>query len=111
MGQGLQGDAGLEGDANAGEIAETVEKVGVEGDAEVGEGVELGRIVGIADGQHSGRGGGGFGEWGGSIKYCDMKAPAIQFEGEGETDDACSGDADVWVMHGISLVRHGEVIV
>ena len=105
----MQGGVGLEGNANAGEVAEAVEKVGVEGDAEVGEGAELGWIVGIANGQHSGRGGGGFGEGGRSIKYCDMKTPAIQFEGEGETDDTGSGDADVgirrrWVVHEISLV-------
>jgi hypothetical protein len=29
----------------------------------------------------------------------------MEFEGQGETDDAGSCDADVGVLHGISLVR------
>jgi hypothetical protein len=45
-----------------------------------------------------------------------MKSTAMEFKGEGETNDAGSGDADVGtrgrgVLHGISLVGGGEVIV
>jgi hypothetical protein len=32
----------------------------------------------------------------------------VEFEGEGEADDASSGDAEVRVMHGISLVGRGR---
>jgi len=53
---------GLEGDANAGENVEAVEEAGIEREAQVGEGAELGRVVGIAGSEHSGGGGGGFGE-------------------------------------------------
>jgi hypothetical protein len=65
--------------------------------------------VGIAGGQHSGGCGGGFGERGGSIKYGDSDAAAVEFESQREADDAGPGDADVTirkarVMHGISLV-------
>jgi hypothetical protein len=64
MWDGLQGGVGLEGDVDAGENADAVKKFWVEGDAEVGKRAELGWIVGIACGQHSGCGGGGFGEGG-----------------------------------------------
>jgi hypothetical protein len=109
--KGLQGDVGLEGYANAGENVEAVEEGGIKREAQGSEGVELGRVVGIAGGKHSGGGGGGFGERGGSIKHGDSHAAVVEFEGEGEADDAGPGDADVGVVHGISLVRCGEVIV
>jgi hypothetical protein len=48
--KGLQGDVGLEGDANAGENVEAVEEGGIEREAQVGERAELGRVVGIAGG-------------------------------------------------------------
>jgi hypothetical protein len=35
----------------------------------------------------------------------------VEFKGEGETDDAGSGDTDVGLLHGISLDGRGEVIV
>jgi hypothetical protein len=72
--------------------------------------MEWGWIVGIAGGQHSGGCGGGFGERGGSIEHGDSHAAAVEFESQGEADDAGPGDADVMirkdrVVHGISLVR------
>ncbi len=71
--------------------------------------MELGRVVRIGGGEHSGGGGGGFGEGSRPVEYGDADATAVKFEGEGEADDACAGDADVGmrrggVAHGISLV-------
>ncbi len=103
--KGLQGDVGLEGDANAGEDAEAVEEVGIEREAQVGERAKLGRIVRIVGGKHSGGSGRGFRKRGGLVKHCDMDAAVMEFQGEGEADDAGSGDTDVGVVHGISLVR------
>jgi hypothetical protein len=33
----------------------------------------------------------------------------VKFEGQGEADDAGPGDADIGVVHGISLVGRGEL--
>jgi hypothetical protein len=109
-GDSLQGGVGLEGNAEAGEDAEAVEEVGVERDTQVGEGAELGRVVRIAGGEHSGGGGGGFGERDGLIQHADADAALMKFEGEGEADDPGSSNADITirkarVAHGISLVR------
>ena len=70
----------------------------------------MGRVVGIAGSQHSSGGGGGFGERGGSVKHGDADVAVMEFEGEGEADDAGPGDADVMIrkgrgVHRISLVR------
>jgi len=76
-----------------------------------GERAELGRVGGIACGEHSRGGGGGFGEWCGLVDYGDTEATVLEFDGEGEADDAGAGDADVGVVHELSLVGCGEVIV
>jgi hypothetical protein len=98
----------LEGDESTGEIVEVIEEGGIEREAEVGKGTELGWVVGIAGGQHSGGGGRGFVERGGSLQHGNAYAVAVEFESEGEADDAGPGDANVGirrgVMHGISLV-------
>ena len=65
----------------------------------------------IAGGEHSGSGGGGFGEWRRLFEDGDADAPVVEFEGEREADDAGSGNADIRMLHEISLVRFGEVIV
>jgi len=67
--------------------------------------------VGIVGGEHSGGGGGGFGEWGGAVEDRDAGSAMVEFEGEGESDDAGSGDAYVGVLHETSLDGGGEVIV
>jgi chromosome segregation ATPase len=101
---------GLEGNTDAGENAEPVEEGGIEREAQVGKGAKLGRVVGIADGEHSGGGSGGFGERGGLVQHGDTDAPVMELKGEREADDTGSSDADVWdadvwVVHGLSLVR------
>jgi hypothetical protein len=106
--QGLQGGLSLEGDESTGEIVEVIEEGGIEREAEVRKGAELGWVVRIAGGQHSGGGGRGFAERGGSLEHGNAGAVAVEFESEGEADDAGPGDANVGirrgVMHGISLV-------
>jgi hypothetical protein len=99
----LDGGVGLEGDLETGETVETVEECGVERKAEVGERLELRRVVGVVSGEHSGSGGGGLGEWSGTIEYDDGHASVVEFKGEGEADDAGSGDTDVGMAHGLSL--------
>jgi hypothetical protein len=101
---GLQGGVGLEGDADSGESVDAVEVVGIERQAEGGQRQELGRVVGIVGSQHACGRRGRFGEWLALVKYCDAVASVVEFKGEGETDDAGSSDAEVGVMHGISLV-------
>src|SRR5216683_3146203 len=100
----LQGGAGVEGHADAGEFLEPGEVVGVEGDAEVGEGTQAGRIVGVAGGEHTGSGGGGLREGSTLIEDGYTGAAAVEFEGERKADDAGAGDADVRAVHKISLV-------
>jgi hypothetical protein len=68
-------------------------------------------VVGIVCGEHTGGGGGGFGEWSGAVKDGDAGAAVVKFEGEGEADDTGSGDAHVGLLHGTSLDGGGEVIV
>ena len=84
---------------------EPVEEGRIEREAQVSEGAELRQSVGIAGGQHSGGGGGGFAEGDGLIQHADTGAALMKFEGEGEANDAGSSDADVGLVHGISLVR------
>src|SRR5438270_13061133 len=72
--------------------------------------MELGRVVGISGGQHSGGSGGGFREGSGLIQNGDAGAAVVEFEREGEANDACPRDADVGirklrVLHVISLER------
>ena len=78
---------------------EAVEEVWVKGEAEIGEGPKLRRIVGIAGGEHASGGGGGLGERSGAIEDSDAGSAVVEFEGEGEADDAGSGDADVGALH------------
>jgi hypothetical protein len=104
----LKGGVGLEGDADAGESAEAVEEAGVEREAEIGEGAELGCVVRIGGGEHSGGGGGRFAEGSGLVKYGDTDAVVVEFEGEGKANNASPGDADVGMVHGISLVGWGS---
>jgi hypothetical protein len=68
-------------------------------------------VVGIVGCEHAGGGGGGFGEWGRAVEDGDAGAAVVEFEGEGEADDAGSGDAYVGLLHGTSLDGPGEVIV
>jgi hypothetical protein len=90
---------------------EAVEEGWVEGEAQIGERGKLLGIVGIAGGEHAGCSGGGFGEWGAAVEDDDAGSPMVEFEGEGEADDAGSGDADVGALHKISLDGRREVIV
>ena len=95
---------------------QAIEKARVELEAEVGKGMELRGIVRVVGGEHAGGSGGGFGEWGSAVEHGDTGAAVMEFEGEREADDTGSGDADVgirrrWVVHEISLVGWGEVIV
>ena len=92
-------------------MMQTIKKSGVKPEAEAGEGMELGSIVWVGGSKHAGGGSGGFCEWGCAVEHDDMDAAMMKFEGKREADDAGSGDADVGVVHGISLVGLGEVIV
>ena len=85
------------------------EPVGVEREAEVGERLQCWGIFGIVRGEHSGGGGGGLGERKSLIEEDDGGAATVEFEGEGDADDAGAGDADVGVMHRKSLVALEEV--
>ena len=107
----MQGKTGVEGNGDAGQMMQAVEKARVELEAEVGEGMELGSIVWVGGGQHAGGGSGGFGERSSAVEHGDMGAAVMEFEGKREADDAGPGDTDVGVVHGISLVGVGEVIV
>ena len=78
---------------------EAVEKGRVEGETEIGERGELLGIVRVARGQHPGGCGGGFGEGDRAIEDGNTGSAAVEFEGEGETDNAGSGDADIGVLH------------
>lgn len=99
---------GLEGNADAGEVVEAVEEFRVKREAEFGEGTKFYRVGGIACGEHSGGGGGGFGQWGGPFEYGDAETAMVEFEGEREADDAGSGDADIGALHKISLDGRGR---
>jgi hypothetical protein len=99
----LQGGSGLKGDADAGESVEAIKEVGIEREAEIGKGTKLRWVVRIGGGQHSGGGGRRFGEGSGLVKDGDADAAVVEFEGEGEADDAGACDADVGMAHGISL--------
>src|SRR5580692_11382896 len=90
---------------------DAIQEVRVEREAEFGKCAELGGVSGIARGEDSCGGGGGFGEGDGLVKHGDADAAVLEFDGEGEDDDAGAGDADVGVVHEISLVGCGEVIV
>jgi len=48
--------------------------------------------VGVFGGEHSGGGSGGVGEGGVSFEDGDVGTAGVEFEGERQTDDACSGD-------------------
>jgi len=78
----LQGGVGVEGDANAGEGVDAIEKGRVEVEAEFGERTQLGGIVGVVCGEHSGGRGGRFGEWGGAVEHGDAEAAVVEFESE-----------------------------
>jgi hypothetical protein len=100
----LQGGAGVEGDADAREGVDAIEKGRVEGEAEFGERTELRGIVGVVGGEHSGGCGGGFGERSGAVEHGDAETAVVEFESERKADDTGSGDTDVGVLHKISLV-------
>jgi hypothetical protein len=51
--ESLERGVGLEGDADAGEDVELIEKVGIEREAEVGKGTELRWVMRVVGGQHS----------------------------------------------------------
>ena len=104
----LQGREGLKGDRDAGESVDAIEEVGVEREAEGGKRQELGRVLRITDGQHTRGGSGRFSEWSSLVKHGDTVAAVVEFKGEREADDSGSSDAQVGVMHGISLVGFGE---
>ena len=66
------------------------------------------RVVGVLRGEHSG-GGMEASARGAPVEDGDTETAVMEFEGEGEADDASAGDADVGirgrrVLHGISLV-------
>jgi hypothetical protein len=105
---GLQSGVGLEGDVDARESAEAVEEVRIERQAEGSQREEFGRVVGIVGSQHSRGRRGRFGEWHALVKHGDAVAAEVEFKGEREADDAGSSDAQVRVMHVISLVGLGE---
>jgi hypothetical protein len=79
---GLEGLAGVEGNADAGELVKAMEEGGIEREAEVGERTQCCGIFGIAGGEHSGGGGGCFGEWLCSLEDGDAEAAAVKFECE-----------------------------
>lgn len=56
-------------------------------------------VVGIAGGEHAGGGGGCLGEGSAAVEDGDAGSAVMEFEGEGEADDAGSGDADVGALH------------
>src|SRR5260370_39582061 len=99
----LQGGAGVEGHADAGEFLEPGEVVGVEGDAEVGEGTRTGRIVGGAGGEHTGCCCGGLREGSALIEDGYTGAAAMGFEGQREADDAGASGAAGRGAHKMSL--------
>ena len=92
-------------------MMQATEKARVELEAEVGKGMELRSIVWVVGGEHAGGSGGGFGEWSSAVEHGDTDTAVMEFEGKREADDTGSGDADVGVVHGISLVGLREVIV
>ena len=104
----LQGRQGLKGDADAGECVDEVEEVGVERAAEGGKRQELGRVIRIVGRQHTRGRSGRFSERSALIKHGDTVAAVVEFKSEREADDSSSSDAQVGVMHGISLVRLRE---
>ena len=53
----LEGELGLKGNADVGEIGDVVEKGGVEICGESGERLKLRRVAGIVGGEHAGGGG------------------------------------------------------
>jgi hypothetical protein len=101
----LDGGVCLEGHFDTGEGTNAIEECGVKQKTEVGEGLELRGIVGVVGSQHSGCGGGGLRERGGSIEYGDRHTAVVEFKGEGEADDAGPSNADIGVVHGLSLER------
>jgi hypothetical protein len=105
---GLQGRVSLEGDADSRESADTVEEVGIEREAEGGQRQELGRSLRIMSGQHTGGRSGRFGKRSAPVKHGDSVAAVVELKGEREADDAGSSNAQVGVVHGVSLVGLGR---
>ena len=58
--------------------------------------------------QHTRGRSGRFSERSALIKHGDTVAAVVEFKSEREADDSSSSDAQVGVMHGISLVGFGE---
>lgn len=111
MRQRLKGGAGVEWNVDAGEGCDAIEELRVKAEAKVGERSKFRWILGVTCGEHARGGSGGFGERLALLQYCDARSSAVQFEGEGEADDACSGDADVGTIHKTSLDGREEDIV
>ena len=66
-------------------------------------------VLRVGGGEHAGGGIGGLGERRSLFEDGDASAAMMQLKGKRETDDASSGDADIGVLHEMSLVGFGKV--
>ena len=99
MVDGLQGGFCVEGNRDAREVFEMSEPTGVEREAEVRKWLQRGRIFGIVRGEHACGGGGGLSERNARLEDGDACSAAMEFECEGEADDAGAGNTDVGLLH------------
>lgn len=100
----LQGAMGLEANAMAGVGGDAVEEGRIEGAAEGGEREQGSGIIRVINGEHAGRGLGGFVERRGSSKHENVKTGLREGTGERETDDTGTGDADICESHGDEMI-------
>ncbi len=97
VGEVLDGGVGLIGDGEAGEGLDALQEGGIERDAEAREREKRGRVVGIFGGEHAGGCGGGLRKGGVAFEDRDAGTAGVELKGERQTDDAGSGDKDVWI--------------
>lgn len=91
----LQRSVRLEGDGYARELLDACEETWVELGTKLGERQQRRRVVGVEGGKHPGCGGGGVGERGVTLDYEDAGTAGMEFQGEGEADNAGTGDEDI----------------
>src|ERR1700679_381206 len=82
------GSFGLDGNGDAGECFDAMEKCWIAVGAETGECLNLARIVGGFGGEHSGGGGGGHRETAALIDDGNSCASVSEFEGSRETNES-----------------------
>lgn len=92
----LQSGVCMKRNCDAGKFLNAVEEGWVELNAELGEWEQRGRVVGIVQSEHASSGRGGVDECGIALEDDDVGATGMELQGEGKTDDAGTGDEDVW---------------